>query len=78
MQPDLDRTSVLPHHGCMEVAMQDLEHIRVAFWPLNGWNAPFCYIILKEQGAHRVDFGAREAWDVAKSPRPYLGFAGEN
>ena len=33
-----------------------LEHIRMAFWPLCYSNKTFCYIILSEQGAHRVDF----------------------
>ena len=70
---DLDRTSVLPRENlgflCFRVELtitgawkslcKALEHIATAFWPPCGWNATFCYTILSEQGAQRVDFGAR-------------------
>ena len=35
----------------MEVALQGIGTHRIAFWPLYGWNATFCYTILSEQGA---------------------------
>ena len=56
-------------HGCIEVELSIMgawkslckafEHIATAFWPPCGWNATFCYTILSEQGAQRVDVGAR-------------------
>ena len=45
--------------GALKSLCKALEHIRMAFWSLCGWNATFCYIILSEAGAHGVDFGAR-------------------
>ena len=37
-----------------------LEHIRRALWLLCGWNCLLLYIILNEEGARRVDFGAQK------------------
>ena len=45
--------------GAWKSVCKALEHIATAFWPPCGWNATFCYTILSEQGAQRVDFGAR-------------------
>ena len=45
--------------GALKSLCKALEHIRMAFWPLCGWNNAFLYIILSEQGAHRLDFGTR-------------------
>ena len=36
-----------------------LEHVRRALWLLCGWNCLLLYIILNEEGARRVDFGAK-------------------
>ena len=35
-----------------------LEHIATAILPPCAWNATFCYTILSEPRAQRVDFGA--------------------
>ena len=43
----------------MKSQCKALEHIRTAFWPLCGWNNTFCYIILSEEGARRVDLTPR-------------------
>ena len=45
--------------GAWKSLCKALEHIATAFWPPCGWNATFCYTILSEQGAQRVDFGTR-------------------
>ena len=45
--------------NCTRGICKALEHIATAFWPPCAWNATFCYTILSDAGAHRVDFGAR-------------------
>ena len=45
--------------GAWKSLCKALEHIATAFWPPCAWNATFCYTILSEQRAQRVDFGAR-------------------
>ena len=45
--------------GALTSLCKALEHLRMAFWSLYRWNATFCYIILSEARAHRVDFGAK-------------------
>ena len=45
--------------GTWKSLCKAFEHIATAFWPLCDWNATFCYTILSEQWAQRVDFGTR-------------------
>ena len=51
---------------------------KAGFGPLCRENSMFCRSFFARGGAHRMDFGTREAWVGSMSPRGNLGFCKEN
>ena len=53
---------------CNEIAMQRIGAYKTAFWPLYGWNAMLCYIILSKARPHMMDFGPQQGPDFTEDP----------